>query len=188
MQADVKTSAEQTVDDLASRILSGEISSSELTGEQLIAWINWEPTPVELTSFDLSNEEQRKEFLWEYYWQGETTLFSVVAHVWDSLEGQREAHCTLVGLVSGTGGKGKTGLILTLQKFLRECLDGCSPLPSRENYASLEEWNDAVRQSFIDDEQQARERCKQYSAILDGRVPEVTTKDSSGQLLKGNWK
>ena len=177
-----------TIEEIGKAILDGTLCSSQLTDEQRIAWYNWEPKPVELTSFQLVFEEQRQEFLWEYYWQGEPMLFTAVAHIWDSLEGQREAHGTLVGLISGTGGKGKTGIVLTLQRFLRECLDGCSPMPSRDLYASLDEWNDAVRLSMAEDEEQARNLCSRYSAILDGRVPEKEAADSFGQLLQGHWK
>ena len=177
-----------TIEEIGKAILDGALCPSQLTDEQRIAWYNWEPKPVELTSFQLVFEEQRQEFLWEYYWQGEPMLFTAVAHVWDSLEGQREAHGTLVGLISGTGGKGKIGIRRTLEKFLRECLDGCSPLPACADYSSLDQWNDAVRQSCVDDERQARQRCAQYAAILDGRAPSQDKPEEAGVLLIGPWK
>ena len=183
---------EWTADEIGWAILNGGLAVSDLTVEQLVAWIEWEPPPVPLTSFDLGDERLRCEFLWEYYWQGEPTLFAAVAHVWDSLEGDRAGHGTLVGLVSGTGGVGKKGIRLTLQQFLRECLAGATLLPRREDYSCLEEWHHAVQQSFANDEDHARALCVRYSAILDGRFPDEGRPASAGpagsKVIVGPWR
>lgn len=167
----------------------GRIVLSDLSSDRAFDVFLWEPPPMPLASFHLGSEEHRREFLWQYYWQGETTLFAAVAHVWDSLGDQRAAHGTLVGLLSGTGGKGKTGIVLTLQKFLRECLDGPEPLPAIAEFAALEQWHQACKQSFADDEAHARRLCAIYSDILDGRPPAKLRRESRhGEVMAGPWR
>lgn len=124
---------------------------------------------VDITSFYLGDEDQRREFLWQYYAQGETVLFAAVNHIWNSLEGDREWHCALVGTLSGTGGSGKAALVATLQQFLGECLAFNAELPRFDHYPDVETWHRACVRSWEDDATHARALCARYSTILNGK-------------------
>lgn len=171
---------------------AGKITSGDLPLEVFVKWTQWDPPPVDLKTFHLGTEEHRQDFLYQYQWQGDDVLFTAIAHIWDSLEGEREAHCILVGLLSGTGGKGKTALRKTLQKFLAECLDTPTPaMPRMADFASMDEWNAAVRSGWNNDEAHVLKLCQQYSAILDGRSSEWTALDREcepSNLLLGPWR
>ena len=161
-------------------------SLKALSPEEFASWAAWEPEPVPLANFDLSSLQGRKDFLYEYYMTGETALFAAVAHVWAFLQHPKEARCTLMGLMSGTGGEGKTGLLLTLQQFLAEGLASIEPLPDSAGFNSPEAWNYAVGASFVHDEEKIQALCAQYSAILDGAPPPA--KPCDAKIISGPWK
>lgn len=156
-----------TMAELDDKIGAGEICLSDLPKHLISEWATWEPEPVHLTTFFLSNEEHRRAFLGEYCWQGEPVLFVAVAHIWDSLAEPREARCTQMGLACGSGGKGKMALVLMLQKLLAECLE-YPPFPKPDDFDSLEQWHEASMQAFAAEEQRERDLYARYSAILDG--------------------
>lgn len=139
-----------------------------------------------LTSWDLSQDSHRREFLFHYYWIGEPALFAAVSHVWTSLN-QPQAHCTLIGLLSGTGGTGKLGLLLTLQDFLARALASITPIPPRADYDSLEAWHRASMATYDCDEARVTALCARYAAILDGRSPDVAAQGSA-TILQGPWR
>lgn len=159
------------IDQIIAGLMDGAIRFEELSPEQFGELADWEPPPILMNSFDLSVDEQRQRFLYQYQWKGDQVLFPAVAHIWNSLEGQRGGHCILVGLLSGTGGKGKNALRLTLQQFLADCLDGPDMIPKAAEFGSLEEWNRAVQNQWSGEEERVLALCARYSAILDGRCP-----------------
>ena len=132
-----------------------------------------QPVIFPITSFYLGNEQQRQEFLWQYYAQGDAVLFAAVNHIWNSLDGNRAAHCALVGSLSGTGGSGKAALALTLQLFLNECLDFNDELPRLDDFPDVDSWHVACLKCWDDDAAHARAQCKRYAAYLDGRKPDA---------------
>ena len=182
--------AQMSVDEIGMAILNGEMSYEQLSQEQLLEWAAWEPPPIDLTKFHLGTEEHRQQFLYQYQWQGDEVLFPAVAHIWDSLNGQRDGHCILIGALSGTGGNGRTALRKTLQKFLAECLDTPSVMPRLVDFASMDEWNAAVHRGWNADEDHVRALCERYSAILDGREPEAREIGGGpdSNVLKGPWR
>lgn len=124
-----------------------------------------------ITSLHLGDEQQRQNFLWQYYAQGDEALFAAVNHIWNSLGGNRAAHCALVGSLSGTGGSGKAALALTLQQFLQECLAFNAELPRLADFPDVDSWHLACLKCWEDDAAHARAQCRRYSAFLDGRKP-----------------
>lgn len=140
---------------------------------------------VPLTSYTLSDEAHRREFLHQFYWVGETALFAAASHVWASLAEPRGARCTLIGLMSGSGGKGKTGLVLTLQKFLTETLAVDNPLPDRADHPTLDAWHEAAMAAFEADRNDVAALCARYSAILGGSCPEPEQPPTS--VVTGPW-
>lgn len=124
-----------------------------------------------ITSYNLGDDQQRQAFLWQYYALGDNALFAAVNHIWNSLGGNRAAHCALVGSLSGTGGGGKAALALTLQQFLHECLAFNAELPRIKDYPDVDSWHLACLKSWEDDAAHARAQCRRYSAILDGQLP-----------------
>lgn len=142
-----------------------------------------------LTSYDLSNEEHRRAFLFHYCWVGQPALFEAVSHVWASLAEPREARCTLMGVMSGTGGTGKKALVLTLQKLLDQALAIDNPIPDASAYDSLDEWHEASMAAFAAEEQQLRELCARYSAILDGAAAASEACEAQmGSVIEGPWQ
>lgn len=140
---------------------------------------------IPLSSYRLSDDEHRRAFLHHVYWIGETTLFEAVSHVWVSLAEPCEARCTLMGLLSGSGGTGKKALVLTLQKFLAEALAVDNPLPNRADYLSLDAWNEDAMAAFEADRREVADLCTRYSAILNGCSPEPEQPSTS--VIIGPW-
>ena len=159
---------------------------STMTKEEMIAWEPPDPDPHALLAYPLQTVEWRRAFLHDYYWVGETALFIAVAHVWSTLAPPRAARCTMMGLMSGTGGTGKAALSLTLQKFLKEMLSVDHPFPSRSDYASLDAWNEDATAVFGADEAHREVLINSYESILDGRV-EDQVDEGRCKVLVGPW-
>lgn len=121
-----------------------------------------------LPNYRLDDLQSREAFLYEVYWQGEGALFAAATHVWDSLAQPRKARGTAMGQASGAGGTGKTAVILTLRKFVGECLASVEPIPERDRYPTLEAWHLASMRSFQQDEHRVRSLCAVYAGILNG--------------------
>lgn len=126
-------------------------------------------TEQPLTSYLLSDDSHRIEFLMEVYWAGPPTFFAAASHLWDSLAEPKQARCTLIGAKSGAGGKGKTAILLTLKQFVQEALALDTPLPPRAEFETMEAWHEAAMASFVPAER-VRQLAERYSAILDGSV------------------
>ena len=157
-----------TLEEIDHRLGTGEIRIIDLPHELVSAWAAWEPEPADLTAFALSDADQRAEFLYQYCYQGEPVLLVAVAHIWDSLAEPREARCIQIGMASGSGGKGKMALVLTLKKLLAECCQIGAVLPDKAGFAGPDEWHQAVMAHFASSEEQERALCRAYADILDG--------------------
>jgi hypothetical protein len=158
-----------------------------MTMEEMDEWIDSEEAKTPFKSFDLSTDEGRQALLRKYYRIGNTSLFEAVSHVWASLNEPKAAHCTLMGLIAGTGGKGKRGLVLALQKFLAEALDSVIPIPDRAAHSSLDEWHQASLLTYDQEEDALCELLCQYSKILDGGVPASASLPSDALIIHGPW-
>ena len=163
---------------------------SIMTNVEKSVWEPPDPDAYALLAYPLQTVEWRRAFLHDYYWVGETALFVAVAHVWSTLAPPRAGRCTMMGLMSGAGGTGKTALSLTLQKFLKEMLAVDHPFPSRSAYPSLEAWNENSTAVFAADETDREILIARYEAILDGRSPQLEDPHLSGEaglVIVGPW-
>ena len=147
---------------------SGEISTSDLSIEKYGEWAAWEPDPLPMNSFTLSDPAQREEFLYQYCYYGEPLLLAAVAHIWDSLAEPRQLRCALIGQACGTGGSGKLALALMLNQMLHECCEIGAVLPDKAGYGGPDDYHRAVTDHFATTYDQERALCRAYSAILDG--------------------
>ena len=55
-----------------------------------------------------------------------------------------------------------------LNKMLLECSEIGAVLPAQADYASLEDWDEAVMRHFARGPEQERDLCRAYADILDG--------------------
>lgn len=175
-----------TMTELNDGIVAGEIDPQMLPDDLRTAWYAWEPDPVPMTSFVLADEGHRREFLYQYCWQGQPVLFAAVAHIWDLLAEPREARCIRIGLACGTGGKGKKALALMLNKMLAECIEGPG-LPDPDEFDSLEAWHRASMQHFANEAQRERDLCAYYSAILNGGSGAMEP-EPTATVITGPWR
>ena len=53
-----------SIAELNDRIISGEIALFDLPDDLILEWGMWQPDPVPLTSFTLSDPDQREAFLY----------------------------------------------------------------------------------------------------------------------------
>lgn len=158
-----------------------------MTMEEMDDWIATEEAKTPFNSFDLGTDEGRQGLLRKYYMIGDTALFEAVSHVWASLNEPKAAYCTLIGLAAGTGGKGKRGLVLALQKFLAQALESLNMIPSTEGFDSLEEWHHASMATFAKDEEDLCALLHQYSAVLNGSSPKPRANKAEAVVLQGPW-
>lgn len=159
---------------------------SRMTIDDMIAWEPPEPDPFALLSYPLQTEEWRKAFLHDYYWVGETALFIAVAHVWATLAPPRAERGTQMGILSGTGGTGKTGVVRTLKQFLKEMLDVNHSFPDSGDYSSMTSWNVDAMATFAADDAGRAKILERYEAVLDGRDLSEPTETSTD--VNGPWQ
>ena len=163
---------------------------STMTNVEKAVWELPDPDAYALLAYPLQTVEWRRAFLHDYYWVGETALFIAVAHVWATLAPPRAGRCTMMGLMSGAGGTGKTALSLTLQKFLKEMLAVDHQFPAAGDYPSLAAWNEDAAGVFASDEADREKLINRYEAILDGRPPQLEDPGSTkepGLVIVGPW-
>ncbi|MCL6741457.1 hypothetical protein LZ518_09970 [Sphingomonas sp. RB56-2] len=168
-----------TMAELDERIGAGEITLGDLPKHLISAWAAWEPDPVPLTSFVLSDAAHREAFLYEYCAQGEPSLFTAVAHIWDSLAEPRELRCTLKGAACGSGGKGKVALVLMLRQFLDQFLEAGGPMPRAKDGQSIGEHHQLAMAHFDNMAAEEAALVKYYAAVLDGAAGLVAIKSGS---------
>jgi len=154
--------------ELDDRLGSGEIMLSDLPKPLISAWAAWEPDPVPLTSFVLSDPAHREAFLYEYCAQGEPSLFTAVSHIWDSLAEPQDARCIKMGLACGTGGKGKMALVLMLRQFLDRFIDAGGPMPRAGEDDTIHTYHQAAMTHFDNMAAEEAALCRYYAAVLDG--------------------
>jgi hypothetical protein len=142
-----------------------------------------------LHSFDVSDEEQRWQFLWRLSEIGEAGLIPATAHVWDSLSPPRKTRCILMGAVVGVGGAGKVALHAVLAKFLEDFEMECCPpdLPLRGDFESPDLWHAAVSAHFGLGMDKADQVISRYSKILNGEHP-YHAASLPGAVIAGPWK
>jgi hypothetical protein len=157
-----------TMAELNAGLVAGEISILDMPKHLISAWAAWEPEPVPLTSFTLSDPAQREAFLYEYCAQGEPSLFTAVAHIWDALAEPRETRCTLMGAACGSGGKGKMALVQMLKQFLDQFLDAGGPMPRTGEHDTIHTYHQAAMSHFDNMADEEAALCRFYSAVLDG--------------------
>jgi len=167
--------------ELDDRLGSGEIMLSDLPKPLISAWAAWEPDPVPLTSFVLSHPAHREAFLYEYCAQGEPSLFTAVAHIWDSLAEPRDARCIKMGLACGTGGKGKMALVLMLRQFLDRFIDAGGPMPRAGEDDTIHTYHQAAMTHF--DKMAAEEAAlvEYYAAVLNGAATSVARQSKGSE-------
>ena len=159
---------------------------SKMTLDEIADWDPPEPDPYLLLSYPLQTDAWRRAFLHDYYWVGETALFVAVSHVWSTLAPPRAQRCSTMGAISGTGGTGKVGLVLTLMRFLEEMLAVDHPFPPRSAYPTLEAWKADAQRVFAADEADRQLLIENYSAILDGEYP-IAAPPSRHEVIMGPW-
>lgn len=159
---------------------------STMSVAEIAAWEPPEPDPYALFGYPLQTKEWRQAFLHDYYWVGETALFIAVAHVWATLAPSRADRCTLMGAMSGTGGAGKAGLVLTLKQFLEVMLAVDHPIPKGGDYPTMEAWNVDAMAAFAADEADRAVIIARYEAILDGR-PDAKVVTPPPEVIVGPW-
>ena len=163
--------------------IEGDVAATSM--DDMDAWIAAEEAKTPFTSFDLGTDAGRQGLLRKYYRIGDTSLFEAVSHIWASLDGARDTHCTVIGMAAGTGGKGKMGLVLALRKFLAEALEIINAIPSPKAFASLSEWHEASMQTFTKDEEDLCVLLERYSTILNGGV--CDSYSVGAVILQGPW-
>jgi hypothetical protein len=168
-------------------LLDTEPDFVAMTAEEMDEWVAAEEAKTPFTSFDLGTDEGRQGLLRKYYRIGDTSLFEAVSHVWASLNEPRAVYCTHIGMAAGTGGKGKRALVLALQKFLAEALDTINWIPSRQDYATLDDWHQASMSTFAKDEEDLCVLLRHYSTVLNGGVIPQPAGELTGLVIKGPW-
>ena len=149
-------------------LAAGEISTRDLSPKRISEWAAWEPDPLPMGQFTLSDPAQREDFLYQYCYYGEPLLLAAVAHIWDSLAEPRALRCTLIGQASGAGGTGKLALVNMLNQMLCQCSEIGAVLPDKAEYDSPEAYHQAVTSHWTSSYEQERSLCRAYGAILDG--------------------
>ena len=139
--------------------------------EELMAWLESDPEPIPFTCFDMSDSSSRREFLLELYMRGKPALFEAVSYAWEVLEEPRAWRATGIAEAAGLTGTGKWALYAAFDKFIDEGLATDTGLPPIENYASLDEWNEAVSRRAKDDELALNEILDCWTLILMGQAP-----------------
>lgn len=185
MESNMRTQSEQS-GVVVRRLVDVDLPDfSIMTIDEITAWEPAEPDPYALLAYPLQTAEWRRAFLHDYYWVGETALFVAVAHVWSRLAPPRAERCTIMGCMSGTGGTGKAGLVLTLKLFLEEMLGVDHPFPDRGDYPSMAAWNEDAMAVFAADEADRAVLIERYEAILDGRISSAPVEPST--VIQGPW-
>jgi len=156
--------------ELDAMLADGTITLNQLSNRQISEWASWEPDPLPMNGFNLSDPLQREEFLYQYYCYGEPLLFAAVAHIWDSLAEPRDWRCIKIGLACGDGGTGKMALVNLLNKMLRQCLEIGGPLPQAGPIDSFDRHHQVVLDHFATMAEQERALCRAYGEILDGAI------------------
>lgn len=141
--------------------------------------------PVPLSSIPLTTDAGRQAFLRAYSDYGDTQLLMAVAHVWNSLADPKAVRCTAMGIAAGTGGTGKRALVKVLQACLAEMVTMHNPLPAVDDFAALDDWNQAAKACFAAEEAKEAEIIAYYSAILDGASPPAVS--TNADIIQGPW-
>jgi hypothetical protein len=158
-----------------------------MTAEEMDEWIAAEEAKTPFTAFNLGTDEGRRALLHKYYRIGDTSLFEAVSHVWASLNEPKADYCTLIGSAAGTGGKGKRGLVLALQKFLHEALEAITWIPPRNDFSSLDEWHAASMRTFTDEEEKLAKLMDRYSKVLNAGT-ESPSGPRTATIIRGPWE
>ena len=167
--------------ELDEAIVAGSIKLRDLPEELLFAWGMWEPDPVPLTSFVLSDPAHREAFLYEYCAQGEPSLFTAVAHIWDSLAEPRDARCIKMGLACGTGGKGKIALVLMLRQFLDRFIEAGGPMPRAGEDDTIHTYHQAAMTHFANMAAEEAALVEYYAAVLNGAATSVARQSKGSE-------
>jgi hypothetical protein len=158
-----------------------------MTADEMDHWIEAEEAKMPFTSFDLTTDAGRQGLLEKYYRIGDTALFEAVSHIWTSLNEPRAEYCTLIGMAAKTGGKGKRGLVLALQRFLHEALESINWIPPRHDFLSREDWHEATIRTFRDDAENIRVLLERYSTIMNCGVGVIDSSLSTATIIQGPW-
>ncbi len=158
---------------------------ADLTPDEVEAWIEANSPP--LNSFPLDTHEGRLGFLREQFMRGYPALFEGVSHVWKLLESPKEARCFGIGLAAGTGGKGKAALMKFLSKVIDEGLATFTPIPPIDNYPSVHEWNETVKEDYRNDEIKLTVVLERYAYLLVAHPFGPKPSVKMGQVIHGPW-
>jgi hypothetical protein len=127
-----------------------------------------------LTSFDLSTESGRTDFLWSLSETGEEGLLPAVSHILKSLQAPQAMRSALIAKAAGIQAQGKHALFLFLLRFLdtfeRECQP--PPLPERNCFISNDAWNNAVLKYFAKGDETMSAVVSEFAGLLNsGNIP-----------------
>ena len=142
-------------------------------------------TSPKLASFPLHTHEWRLAFLRELYMQGYPALLEGVSHAWALMERPKAARCTYVGLLAGTGGKGKKALYNFFRQMIADALDTMHRIPPIDDFPSLARWNDAVYAQWHDEEAEVDRIIERYALLLVGRT--VPPSPGNAEIIQGPW-
>lgn len=140
---------------------------------------------LKLGQFPLHSHEWRVAFLLELYMQGYPALLEAVSRAWDLMKRPKAARCTHVGLLAGTGGKGKKALYNFFRAMITEALAVGRPIPKIADYASLDAWHDAVQQQQLSECHEVDQIIQRYAWTLVGEARKA--KQPTGEIVPGPW-
>jgi hypothetical protein len=142
-----------------------------------------------LNAYQLHLRSGREAFLERLVAIGEPGVFSAVAHVWGSLARPAEARCTQMGLLAGTGGKGKVALRKVLTAFISEWLGHeMLTLPRWAGGQPLVDWHQKVVRIWAHENEREIAVVRKFAAILNGEPPAHSLDPPSVVILRGPWR
>lgn len=144
-----------------------------------------EAVSLKLADFPLHTHEWRVAFLRELYMQGYPSLLAGVSRAWALMERPKAARCTYVGILAGTGGKGKKALFNFMRAMIQEALAIGQPIPRIDNHPSLEAWNRAVYEQWANEHHATELVIEKYAYLLVGRT--APERELPGIVLVGPW-
>lgn len=153
--------------------------------DELDAWI-LANSPA-LSSFSLNTHDGRRGFLHELFMRGYPALFEGVSHMWKLMEPPKQERCFGLGLAAGTGGTGKTALLNFLTRLIDEGLASSTPLPECDDFSSMSDWNDAVTESWRDDERRLSLVIERYAQLMVADPCKPVPPSKLGKVIKGPW-
>jgi hypothetical protein len=127
----------------------------------------WDSVP--LKAFPLHDFNYRRAFLFQVYWRGEDCLFEAVSHVWNSLKPPKNYSAACITNAAGFSGATKAALMQMLKAFIQDGVATIRLIPSPDDFTSLEEWNESIKQDSAREQADLDRILDQWTCLLNAQ-------------------